>query len=233
MDRLHQPRWRQSRALACFGLWMTSLDLHHFTEGFTRTVTRDLFQDLMILKEFEPFLPKIPPLHTERLGEPAQRSGVGWTSLCGIHAIFSCVVIDHLTGIDDPHGSCGQIIVDLFIYPFFFEGVSQDPDRISLEVQHRSNRNTRSEGIQAGPYVGRELSVSSIKDAIRYLLPRPLIPRLSYLGPKDGKILPKSLAPTPLKPFHFRRDLSRYFFDCTQYFNHSILPGMAVRDLYN
>ena len=213
---------------------MTSLDLHHFTEGFARTVTRDLFQDLMVLKEFEPFLPKISPLHTERLGELAQISNVGWMSLCGIRVIFSSVMIDHLTRIDDPHGSCGQIIVDLFIHPFFFEGVSQDPDRLGLEVRYRSNCETRGEGIQAGPYVGREGSVSSIKEAaIRYLLPRPLIPRLSYLGAKDWQILPKSHAPTPLKLFHFRRDLSWYFFDSTQYFNHSILSGMAVRDLYN
>ena len=217
MNRRHHPRWRQSRALACFGFWMTSLDLHHFPQGLARAVTRDLFQDLMILKEFEPFLPETPPLHTERLCEFAQRSNVRSTSPCGIRVIFSCVMIDNLTGIDDPHGSCGQIIIDLFIHPFFFEGVSQDPDRISLEVRYRSNCNTRSEGIQAGPYVGREGSVSTItEDVIRSLLPRPLIPRFSNLGPKDWKILLKSYAPTPLKPFHFRRDLSRYFFDCTQ-----------------
>lgn len=188
----------------------------------------------MTLKEFEPFLPKVPPLHNERLGELAQISNVGWMGWCEVRVIFRGVMIDHLTGIDDPHGSCRQIIVDLVGYKFFFESAFQASDRIILKVQYRSKCNTRSEGIQAGPYVGREESVSRIYEGvIRHLFVRPSVPYISHLGAKDWKILPKSHARIPLKLFHFRRDLSRRFFDCPQQFNHPILPRMAVRNFLN
>lgn len=38
---------------------------------------------------------------------------------------------DNLASIDDPYGSCGQMVVNLIASPFFFERVCQDVGRIS------------------------------------------------------------------------------------------------------
>ena len=53
-------------------------------------------------------------------------------------------MLDDLAGIDDPHGSCGQIAVDLLALSFPFERVSQDPGRVSLSVDYRRSCEMRS-----------------------------------------------------------------------------------------
>lgn len=54
-----------------------------------------------------------------------------WTWLAGIRVLFRCVMIDELAGIDDPYGSYGQIVVDLFVYLYFFKRVSESTSRTS------------------------------------------------------------------------------------------------------
>lgn len=83
----------------------------------------------MVPVELESLLPKISC--TGKLRECGQ-------NMMDVYLGDLCT--DNLTSIDDPYGSCGQMVGNLIVSPFFFERVCQDAGRIStlVESQDRS-----------------------------------------------------------------------------------------------